>query len=210
MAAFYNDQPSGQLRFGDVVTGFESAALHMHSPSADNRSLDVKIQLTRPIYFAVMTPCCSIEQQTISLVPLVEVRHRFFDFPRLAEDIARINSPMPASSAFTLEHWKKLSAEEQEKVLEQNDSYIFLECFVYEPNQIFPAYELKNKKLAFEAVRHYMVDFRSIARVECAQIERKRDAPAGIKVLELSVPARGQLRDKLAYYFGRIPDEDAA
>jgi hypothetical protein len=81
---------------------------------------------------------------------------------------------------------------------------------VYAPNPIFETYELKKGKQAWPVVGHYMVDFKSIVRIDCALIERKREAPAGTKILELSVVARAQLRDKLAAYFGRIPDEDAA
>jgi hypothetical protein len=39
------------------------------------------------------------------------------------------------------------------------------------------------------------------------QIERNRDAPAGTTLLELAVRAGTQLRDKFAYFFGRIPDK---
>ncbi|MGB6500863.1 MAG: hypothetical protein WBG19_05640 [Thermoplasmata archaeon] len=210
MCAFYSDQPSATLRFGDVVTGFQFAALHMDSPGPDEKGVDLKIHVTRPRYFAVMTPCCSIELKSISLAPLVQVRHRFFDFPPLAAELTKINSPMPPETPFTEEHWKTLSAEKQQEVLGQGNSYVFDDCFVYEANAIFPAYVLKNKKISLSAVGQYMVDFRSIARIECSQIERNHDAPSGMKLLELSVQTRGQLRDKLAHFFGRVPAEDAA
>jgi hypothetical protein len=66
LPAFYNEQPSNIFRLGDVVTGFQFAALHMNSPDPNEKHLDLKIHLTRPAYFAVMTPCCSIEDQSIS------------------------------------------------------------------------------------------------------------------------------------------------
>jgi len=53
-----------------------------------------------------------------------------------------------------------------------------------------------------------MLDFRRIYRVECEKVANPKQAPLETKILELSVVTRGELRDKLADYFGRIPDED--
>jgi hypothetical protein len=209
LQAFYADKPSKILRLGDVVTGFHFAALHMDSPGTE-KTLDVKIHVTRPNYFAVMTPCCSIENQSISLAPLTELRHKFFEFPRLVEDFTRLNVPMPPEETLPPKHWENLSTEEKSKLIANGPSYIFLECFIYEPNAIFATYPMKKGTQSWPAVGHRMLDFKRIVRIECTQIERNRDAPAGTKLLELTIAARSQLRDKLAYFFGRIPDEDAA
>ena len=57
-------------------------------------------------------------------------------------------------------------------------------------------------------VSHYMVDFRMIHRIESKSIGKGAGVPIDAKVLQLSVPARQSLREKLAHYFGRRPDED--
>jgi hypothetical protein len=178
----------------------------MDSPGTGAIPLDIKIHLTRPNYFAVMTPCCSIELQSVSLAPIVEVRHRFFSFPRFAEELTRINTPMPAEEAVPPQHWAALSAESKGELIARGPSYVFYECFVYEPHAIFGNYELKKGKESW-TVGHRMVDFKSIFRVDCNQIERDRDAPAGTKILQLTNAARAQLRDKLLSYFGRDADE---
>lgn len=203
--AFYNDQPANNLRFGDVVTGFQFAALRMDSPASSGVPLDLKIHVTRPPYFAVMTPCCSIEMQSFALAPLVEVRPAFFAVPYFAEDLARINVPTPPEKALPPEHWENLSPEKQSELLDRGMSYAFFDCFVYAGHTLFAKYTLKKKNVSWEVV-HRLVDFKSIFRVECARIEREHDAPSGIKVLELTTEARAQLRDKLTAYFGRNAD----
>ena len=40
------------------------------------------------------------------------------------------------------------------------------------------------------------------------QIKTPEDAPLESKCLQLSIQARSELRDKIAYYYARIPKED--
>lgn len=210
MAAFYSDNPSKIFRLGDVVTGFHHPAFQIHTPGALEKSTDVRINLTRPSYFAVMTPCCSIEDQSISLAPLIEIRHRFFEIPHLAEDLTRLNSHMRPEDSLPPKAWERMTPEKKVELLARGPSYIFIECFAYEPNALLKTYSLKKGTNEWPAVGHRMVDFKQIFRVECDQIGRMRDAPEGTKLLELSIPIRSQLREKLAAFFARIPEEDAA
>jgi hypothetical protein len=195
---------------GDVVTGFHHPAFQIDSPGNAEKSTDVRINLTRPSYFAVMTPCCSIEDQSISLAPLIEVRHRFFEIPRLAEDMTRLNSPMQPEDSLPPKAWENMTAEKKGELLARGPSYIFTECFIYEANPLLKRYALKKGTREWPDVGHRMVDFKQIFRVECNQVDRMRDAPEGTKLLELGIPTRSQLRDKLAAFFARIPAEDAA
>ena len=57
---------------------------------------------------------------------------------------------------------------------------------------------------------HYMIDFKTICRIECDQIDRDKPAPAGTKILQLKAYVRQEMRDKLSFYFGRTPEEDQA
>lgn len=117
---------------------------------------------------------------------------------------------MPAEQALPPKHWESLTAEKKSELMAKGESFIFEECFVYDANPLFTPYELKKGAKTFSPVAHRLLDFKKIVRIDCALIERNRDAPAGIKLLELTIAARSQLRDKLAHFFARIPDEDAA
>jgi len=55
---------------------------------------------------------------------------------------------------------------------------------------------------------YYMLDFRRICRIECNKVVKPEQAPLEPKVLQISIETRGELREKLAWYFGRIPKED--
>jgi len=52
-----------------------------------------------------------------------------------------------------------------------------------------------------------MIDFRRAFYIECDKIVRNSH-PLELKVLELSPNVRNDLRAKIAYFFGRIPEED--
>ena len=55
-----------------------------------------------------------------------------------------------------------------------------------------------------------MIDFRQTSRVASQTIKRGATFPAGLKHLELSVRSRASLRDKISFYFSRVPDQDIA
>ena len=202
---FYLDPPTKDFRFGDVVTGFQHPTVRMDTP---NSAVDLKISVTRPQYFAVMTPCCNIEQNSFSLAPLVQVRDAIvIKHPRLHANLTLINVPFPPRDGFTDEQIAKMEPAKQAELLSEGAQYTYLDCFIYEPNQLFPAYEVKRKELTIAKIQYRMVDFKGIFRVECSQIEREQEAPTGIKVAELTVPTRSELRDKLTFYFSRNADE---
>jgi hypothetical protein len=210
LAATYTDSPSRILRFGDVVTGFQTAAVRIDSPDTSTKSLDLHIHVSQPKYFAVMTPCCSIEMQSLSLAPLDELWNGFLALPNLWDDLGSINSPMPAERAVPPAKWQHLDATQKSRIIARGTEYVLVNCFIYEPHDLFETYTLKKGKDLSREFRHRLVDFKKIFRVDCSQINRDHDAPAGIKVLQLTEPIRAQLRDKLAYFFGRPPDEDLA
>lgn len=208
MSAFYAEPPSQIFRLGDIVTGFQHPAFQIDKPGSDEIDTHLKIHLTRPLYFAVMTPCCSIENQCISLAPLIELRHKFFEFPRLVEDMTRLNITMKPEESLPPKAWDNLPLEQKGELLAKGDSYIFLQYFVYQPHAFLKPYALKKGSQVWPDIGYRMVDFKQTFRVDCSQIERNRPAPVGTKLLELSIAARSQLRDKLAHFFGRMPDED--
>jgi hypothetical protein len=198
------DPATKDLRFGDVVTGFQHPTVRIDAP--DN-ALDLKIAVTRPQYFAVMTPCCNIELKSVSLAPLEKVRDSILKHPRLATNLSLINAPFAPKDMFTPEEIAKMDGDKQAELVTLPAVYAYLECFIYEPNGLFPEYEVKRSKQTWPNLQHRMVDFKSIFRVECSLIEREQEMPSSVKVSELTVETRAQLRDKLTYYFGRNADE---
>lgn len=201
---FYLDPPTKELRFGDVVTGFQHPTVRIDTPDS---AVDLKISVTRPQYFAVMTPCCNIELSAVSLAPLIQVRDAIvLKHPRLLANLTLINVPFQPKEGFTDGQIAKMDLAKQAELLSQSAQYAFLDCFVYEPNGLFPFYEIKRKETAAK-LQYRMVDFKSIFRVECSLIEREQIVPTGVKISELTVITRAQLRDKLTFYFGRNADE---
>src|SRR5271157_2693120 len=140
----------------------------MNSPGTATSALDLQIHLTSPLYFAVMTPCCSIEAKSISLAPLGEARHSFFSNPRFVEDMTKINSLLSPADALSPQHLAALSEEKRAEELAKGPSYVYYDCFVYEPHALFGTYVIKKGQSSWK-VGHRLVDFKSIFRVECEQ-----------------------------------------
>ena len=207
MAGFYEDSPEPVLRFGDVITGFQLATPRTQRPSPETQ-YDWSIAVSRPTYAAVITPCCSIEKKSFALAPLVEIRPGFLSNEYLAEDLTRINRKVAPEQSLPRDAWKRLPFEKRQSHLGKGQSYVFIECFIYEASGLLRKYELNRKGGAIE-MGHYMVDFKSICRVDCDSVNRNQPAPPGTKVLQLDVSTRQALREKLSFYYGRVPDEDA-
>jgi hypothetical protein len=202
---FYLDAPSKELRFGDVVTGFQHPTVRIDTP---DKSLDLTISVMRPQYFAVMTPCCAIEKNSISLAPLEQVQTAIvIKHPRLRNNLSLINVPFPPKEGLTEEQVGKMDADKQAEVMSESAKYTYLQCFIYEQNGFFPPYDVKRNNQPVATLEYRMVDFKSIFRVECSLIEREQEIPTGVKISELTVETRAQLRDKLTFYFGRNADD---
>ena len=162
-----------------------------------------------PTYSVVLTPCCSIGESTISLTPLIKVRSDFFKNPYFLEDLTRINRRMKPQQAKPPDEWGNFTPEEKQRRLAEGINYALLELFIYEEHELFKTYLLRKQE-----VRYYMIDFKNIHTIKCAMIKRPEkvkpeDAPLiESKVLQLSIQARSELRDKIAYYYSRLPEED--
>lgn len=85
--------------------------------------------------------------------------------------------------------------------------YTQLESFIYEQNDLFPEYSIrKNGKNI--TIRYYMIDFKNIYKIDCGTIKSPTQAPLESKCLQISKQARSELRDKISYYYARVPVED--
>lgn len=180
----------------------------MNYPDSSAKELDLQIHLSQPKHFAVMTPCCSIEMKSIALAPLEQLRVTFLSYPQLWENMTAINSRMPPEQAVPPKQWEKFDTKQQSEIVARGLSWVFIDTFIYEEHGFFEPYTIKKSKEVSREFRCRQIDFKKIFRVDCSQIDRNRDAPAGVKVLQLTDVVRAQLRDKLAFFFGRPPDED--
>ena len=210
MGMFYAEKTDYYLRFGDVVRGYILPNTTIKEPilSFKTESHNYTIDVEMP-YSVVLTPCCSIGESTISLTPLTKVRSNFFKNPYFAEDLTRINRKMEPQQAHSPDEWKNFSLEEQQRYLEEKINYALLNLFVYEENERFTKYTLRKREIIY-----YMINFKDIYTMKCAMIKRPEelkpeDAPiVESKVLQLSIQARSELRDKIVFYYSRIPKED--
>ena len=201
---FYADKEDPTLRFGDVIKGFVLAASNVidagHVPKFE-------IYVNIPTLCVVLSPCCSIGDKLISLTPLLPIRNSFYDNPYFAEDFTRINRKMLPQQAVSPRIWGSLGPEEQTKRLGEGEGYALVELFVYEKHDKLPEYTVDRREGKIET-RNHMIDFRNSFKINCEKIISPMDAPVHQKVLQLSIKARSELREKIANFFGRIPVED--
>lgn len=211
---FYQPEMDEDLRFGDVIKGFVFTAPQVNEPILNlDDEPNYSIGITIPRFSVVLTPCCSIENKTISLSPLVKLNIKFFDNPYYSEDFTRINKPVPPELALPPVGWENLDKAEKQRRMDAGEKYQLHQFFVYAPSDgVLPEYPLSSSKGQYRfKTGYYMVDFADIHRVNCDKINRRGEgspAPPNVKYLQLSVYARKELRDKLLAYYARTPAED--
>ena len=129
--------------------------------------------------------------------------------PYLAEDFTRVNGPLMPQQFVPPEALEEMSDEvKQERFgFPYAPSYALLHYFVYAGHDLLPKYVFHGKQGDIQT-NLYMVDFRRISPLDWDKILDAKRAPMEVKVLQLTIETRKQLRDKLAYYFARVPDED--
>ncbi len=203
---FYSANPGSDLRFGDILQGFVATSPTFKIPSVDDPPT-WQLKVTQARYFAVLSPCCSIDRGCLLLAPLQRIRPSFLVNPYLSDDLTRVNVRVPAEKSVPPTVWSKLPDEEKTKRLTEGEALIVLECFVFAPHPHLGTYQLATKAGNVEQ-NHYLVDFGTTFRIECEAVSRDKPAPAGTKLLELSIATRTLLRNKIAAYFARVPAED--
>lgn len=206
---FYEDKPEKALRFGDVVRGFVLSAPRIDSPSRTSLPDEYHIEVNTPRLTTILSPCCSIGAKTLALSPLLQVFPGFFRNPYLNQDLTNVNRPMTPEQAVPPDVWEKIPRSEKLKRLNLSKpkSYAFVHYFVYAHHDLLPQYTVHSKHGNVET-GYYMVDFRRIYRVECEKVANAKQAPLEIKLLQLSIQTRNELREKIAEYFNRVPEED--
>ena len=206
---FYEKKKEPVLRFGDVLRGYVSAVPRIREPiiATVSEPHEYIVDIKLPRFCVVVSPCCSIGESTICLTPVIPLRGAFFDNTYFLEDLTRINHKMKPEQAVPRQKWEDFSAGEKQRRLGEGHTYTFLELFVYEGHELFPKYTINRKRGNVET-NYYMIDFRNTYKLHCEKITTPKDAPLESKCLQLSIQTRSELRDKIAFYYGRIPKED--
>lgn len=205
--SYYEDTPSQALRFGDVVKGFVIATPQQKTlVSADNQP-NFGIDVRHLGLSVVLSPCCSIGEKTISVAPLIPIRPTFFQNEFLAKDLTKINRVMAPDKSMPVAKWNSLPDEERASRMRQGNGYAFKELFIYAEHLLLPRHTV-NRKDGNIVTGLWMIDFRDAQKVVCDKIINPKQSPLESKILELSISARSELREKIAAYYSRIPVED--
>lgn len=204
---FYEKKIDNALRFGDVLEGYISVTPKISKPFFNKQDHNYNIDVGLSAFSVVLSPCCSIGEKKISLTPLIGIRKSFFDNPYFAQDLTGINRRMKPENAFLPNKWKKMSEQKKTAALKEDFVYTLIELFIYEQNSLFSEYSIR-KEGKTVVTRYYMIDFRNIYKMNCDEIRSSTEAPIKSKCLQLSRQARAELRDKIVYYYARVPQED--
>ncbi len=216
---FYTDSPSNFLRMGDIVEGYVSAVPEIKEP-IKNSFIDYKVTVELPKLLVIITPCCSIGDKKVSVVPLEEVRKRksLFEVPYLRADMTNINRIMEPEKSLSSENWKKLKPDEKIAIQNRPIEYAFEPLFVYAEHDKLPKYTVRLRGGDKIKSGYYMIDFRKASRMKCdciispenenAFTDEIQEKLLDSRKLELSIDTREELRKKIAYYYRRVPKED--
>jgi hypothetical protein len=206
MSEFYSDTFSDALRLGDILTGLITTTPNLPRPITE-RIENFKIEVNGQKYWANLTPCCSTGENTLMLCPLVQVIRAWFKNPYWANNLLMINDRMKPEESVSPETWKSFTPEEQVKRIQVGPGYALPDYFVYDANRLFEEYAITVGE-ATTTVCNYIIDFRRIRAIKVDGIGGGTKYPKGIKVLELAPQARKGLRNKVAEFFARVPEED--
>lgn len=206
--SYYSKNPESTLRLGDVIQGFVSSVAAIKDPCFNQKHTDYKIEVSQPEYCVVVSPCCSIGEGVVSLAVLQQLRKSFSANPYFLEDWTRLNRPGNVKDHIPPEKFNELGDVKKQELLERGKEFPFSDLFVFPGNDLLREYILDSRREI--RTKAYMIDFKKIFTVKCDAIKSPEESILGTKILQLSVFGRTELRDKIAHYFARIPEEDKA
>ncbi len=202
---FYQEEIDKDLRFGDILTGFVFAAPNL-TDAVQTKNFSIEIE--QPDYCVVLSPCCSIGDNVITLSPLLKIRPKFFLNPFFVEDMTRINRIMSSEQALGPEAWENMPDEERERRLEEEESFALKDFFVFDQHTLLKKYTLNFKNKDNIETNYYMIDFKNQYKLNCKRMQSATNAPIETKTLQLTVETRSELREKISHYYSRVPVED--
>lgn len=201
------------LRFGDLLQGFIETVPHIENPLTDSFLKDYKyhIESLIPEFSVIMTPCCSIGENTISLAPLKRITSDLYR--NLSNEVINnftiLNFEVESKKIISPFNWNFLSKEQKAEKEAEGKAWVFIDRFFYKGCNLFEEYEILVRKEPF-FVRDYVIDFKEIYQIKCNKIiyQKIDNDILSSKCLELTIEARDEFRKKIANYYGRVPDED--
>lgn len=205
--AYYLDNIEQALRFGDVLCGYVSSIPRIISPSTGHQHADYQLEVSMPDFCAVLSPCCSIGSSTITLAPLEKITKNFFDNPFFSQDLTNINRQVQPEQSVPPEKWESYSEEEKINKVNIGTTYVFFDIFIYPEHDLLPKYKIRQQG-EWTEINSYKIDFKKSFRVSCPKIQDAKNSPIETKVLQLTVQARKELREKISFFYARQPAED--
>lgn len=198
-----------QLRLGDILKQHTVVTTQIATNKKSYNDDEVIIEVVKSKYVVVLTPCCSIEDQVIVISPLIPIKVKFFENPYFATDLTNINRKMKPDQTVSQHVWENFSEEIRQQRTQVGIQYGLVDYFLYESHELLEKYILKipGEARSIET-NYYMIDFRNVTKVNSTNIRRAEGLFIGSKFAQLSIQSRGELRNKLAEYYGRPPAED--
>ena len=192
------------LRLGDIIEGFSYFIPEFED--FVNKKHDFKIEVKTIQYFVVLTPCCSIEDKVLTLVPLKRLEGNLLKNPYYEEDFTRINQPFNPKFSIPPDIWdNKFTEERKNEILQQEPTYQYMEKFVFGEHEKLEDYTLSFKSVKSIKTKCYWIDFKDAFTFSCNKIQRGNSYS---KILQLKIGKRHELREKLAWFYSRVPEED--
>jgi len=206
---FYSESFSSAYRMGDIISGY-TEIVPVYTQTRASYEFDLSISIIPSDMFVILTPCCSIENKTVNIAPLKKLDSRFLSSDQLILDFTIINMPISKRIALGEAAFSKLPEHEKLELENAPLGYEYIDKFVYDDHSCLKTYKLEKKRSKEElisvATGKYMISFKDVVKIQSILFERHNENCA--KVAELTAMARSKLRDKLTYYYSRIPDED--
>lgn len=192
---------------GDIIEDFHEVIPHY------DKNNEFSIKISNIEMFVILTPCCSIEHKEAIIVPLKKINEKLIVSEFLRDNLLLVNMPINKKISMGEQAYnktlEKMPLEEQILFRNINVSYEFCDYFVFDGNDKFKEYSLERKRGKDDIIsittRCHMISFKDAMRVNSSIFERNGTCN---KILELTPVTRKTLRDKLVFFYSRVPDED--
>ena len=211
---FYEERiNANNLRFGDVVQGFIETIPHIENPLSNSvlKGYEYKVETRIPEFSVIITPCCSIKDNTVCLTPLERITSDIYRNlnEEIIKDFTILNTEVEQEDIISSFNWNLLSDDEKRKKKNEGKALVFIDKYFYKSHDFFEKYEIHLRGEEF-FIDDYVIDFKDTFRIKCNKIiyQKVHTDILSAKSLELSKKARNDFRIKLSSYYARIPDED--
>jgi len=206
---FYSDSFSKAYRMGDIISGY-TEIVPVYVPNKADNKLDLSISIVPSVLFVILTPCCSIESKVVNIAPLKELEPKFLSSDQLIANFLLINQPISKLSAVGEVAFSKLSEGEKLEFENAIPSYAYFDKFIYDDHSRLKEYPMEKKRGKDDVIKittgKYMISFKNVVKIQSELFDRSNKNCE--KIAELTPSSRQILRNKLVYYYSRIPEED--